>query len=47
MAHLVMRVGENLMESLITKRSTDEMKRKVGDKVSAVIKSTKVMLEKD
>ena len=47
MAHVVMRVGENLIESVITKRSVDEMKLKVGDKVSAVIKSTEVMLEKD
>ncbi len=36
MAHVVMRVGENLIESVITKRSADEMKLKVGDKVSAV-----------
>jgi molybdopterin-binding protein len=47
MAHVVMRVGENLIESVITKRSADEMKLKAGDKVSAVIKSTEVMLEKD
>jgi molybdopterin-binding protein len=47
MAHVVMRVGENLIESVITKRSADEMKLKVGDRVSAVIKSTEVMLEKD
>jgi molybdopterin-binding protein len=47
MAHVVMQVGENLIESVITKRSADEMKLKVGDKVSAVIKSTEVMLEKD
>ena len=47
MAHVVMRVGKNLIESVITKRSADEMKLKVGDKVSAVIKSTEVMLEKD
>jgi molybdopterin-binding protein len=46
MAHVVMRVGTNLIESVITKRSADEMKLKVGDKVSAVIKSTEVMLEK-
>lgn len=30
MAHVVMRVGENLIESVITKRSADEMKLKVG-----------------
>jgi molybdopterin-binding protein len=47
MAHVVLRAGENLIESVITRRSADEMKLKVGDKVSAVIKSTEVMLEKD
>jgi len=47
MAHVVVRVGNNLVESLITKRSVEEMKLKVGDKVTAVIKSTEVMLEKD
>jgi molybdopterin-binding protein len=47
MAHVVVRIGNNLIESVITKRSADEMKLKVGDKVSAVIKSTEVMLEKD
>jgi len=46
MAHVVMRVGENLIESVITKRSAEEMKLQVGDIVSAVIKSTEVMLEK-
>jgi len=46
MAHVVVQVGKNLVESVITKRSVDEMKLKVGDKVSAVIKSTEVMLEK-
>jgi molybdopterin-binding protein len=46
MAHVVVSVGKNLIESVITKRSADEMKLKVGDTVSAVIKSTEVMLEK-
>jgi molybdopterin-binding protein len=46
MAHVVISVGKNLIESVITKRSAEEMKLKVGDKVSAVIKSTEVMLEK-
>lgn len=46
MAHVVVQVGNNLVESVITKRSVDEMKLKVGDKVTAVIKSTEVMLEK-
>jgi molybdopterin-binding protein len=47
MAHVVVRVGQNLIESVITRRSAEEMKLKVGDKVSAVIKSTEVMLQKD
>jgi len=46
MAHVVIRVGDNLIESVITKRSAEEMKLKIGDTVSAVIKSTEVMLEK-
>jgi molybdopterin-binding protein len=47
MAHVVVRVDGGLIESVITKRSADEMKLQVGDKVKAVIKSTEVMLEKD
>jgi molybdopterin-binding protein len=45
-AHVVVQVGENLIESIITKRSAEEMKLTVGDTVAAVIKSTEVMLEK-
>lgn len=46
MAHVVVRVGNDLIESVITKRSADELKLKVGDTVTAIIKSTEVMLEK-
>lgn len=46
MAHVVVKVGDNLIESVITKRSADEMQLKIGDTVSAIIKSTEVMLEK-
>jgi molybdopterin-binding protein len=46
MAHVVVSVGKNMIESVITRRSVDEMRLKVGDTVSAVIKSTEVMLEK-
>jgi molybdopterin-binding protein len=46
MAHVTVQVGKNLIESVITKRSAEEMKLKVGDRVSAVIKSTEVMLQK-
>jgi molybdopterin-binding protein len=47
MAHVVVRVGENLIESVITRRSAEEMKLKIGDRIAAVIKSTEVMLQKD
>ena len=46
MAHVTVQVGKNLIESVITRRSADEMKLKVGDRVSAIIKSTEVMLQK-
>jgi molybdate transport system regulatory protein len=47
MAHVVVRVGENLIESVITRRSAEEMSFKPGDVVKAVVKSTEVMLQKD
>ena len=46
MGHVTVQVGKNLIESVITRRSAEEMKLKVGDRVSAVIKSTEVMLQK-
>jgi molybdopterin-binding protein len=46
MAHVVVRVDDNLVESVITRRSAEEMKLKKGDTVTAIIKSTEVMLEK-
>jgi molybdopterin-binding protein len=46
MAHVVVRVGDNFIDSVITRRSAEEMNLKVGDTVSAVIKSTEVLLEK-
>jgi molybdopterin-binding protein len=46
MAHVVLEVGEHQVESVVTRRSVDEMKLKVGDTVAAVIKSTEVMLQK-
>jgi len=46
-AHVTVRVGDNIIESVITRRSAEEMKLKVGDTVAAVIKSTEVMLQKD
>jgi molybdopterin-binding protein len=45
MAHVVVRVGDNLIESAITRRSADELKKR--DTVSAVVKATEVMIQKD
>ncbi|HXW92030.1 MAG TPA: TOBE domain-containing protein [Terriglobales bacterium] len=47
MAHVVVRAGDNLIESAITRRSAEELKLKKGDTVTAVIKATEVMIEKD
>jgi molybdopterin-binding protein len=46
MAHVVVKVGNNTIESGITRQSAKEMKLKKGDKVEVVIKSTEVMLRK-
>lgn len=47
MAHVVVRVGDNLMESAITRRSTEEMHLAKGDTVRAIIKSTELRIQKD
>jgi len=47
MAHIAVRVGDNIIESVITRRSAEEMVLKKGDVVKVVIKSTEVMLQKD
>jgi molybdopterin-binding protein len=47
MAHVVVKVGENIIDSVITRRSAEEFNLKIGDTVTAVIKSTEVMLQKD
>jgi molybdopterin-binding protein len=47
MAHVFVRVGGNIVESVITRTSADEMNLKVGDSVQIVVKSTEVMIQKD
>ena len=47
MAHVVVRVGENVIESVITRRSAEELKLKQGDTITAIIKATEVMIQKD
>jgi molybdopterin-binding protein len=46
-ALITVKVGNNLVESVITRRSAEEMKLKKGDQVVAVIKATEVMIQKD
>jgi len=46
MAHVVVQVGENEIESVITRRSAEELDLKTGDMVTVVIKSTEVMIQK-
>ena len=46
LAHVTMRVGDSIIESVITRRSAEEMKLKKGDAVTAVVKATEVMIAK-
>ena len=46
MAHVVVKVGDNLVESVITKTSAEELNLKKGDSVRVVVKSTEVMIQK-
>ncbi len=47
MAEVVIAVGGNEVVSLISRASAENMKLKVGDQVTAVIKATEVMVGKD
>lgn len=46
LCHVVVRVGEHLIESVITRRSADELTLTKGDRVTAVVKATEVMIAK-
>ena len=46
MAHVTVRIGKNTIESVITRKSAEELALKNGETVTAVIKSTEVMLQK-
>jgi molybdopterin-binding protein len=41
------KVGDQLVESVITKSSAQELGLKKGDAVRVVVKSTEVMIQKD
>jgi molybdopterin-binding protein len=44
--HVTVRVGEHITESVLTRRSDEEMGLKKGDGVTAVVKASEVMLAK-
>ena len=46
MAQVTVKVGQNLIESVITRQSAEELKLKKGDEVTAVVKATEVMISK-
>jgi molybdopterin-binding protein len=46
LCHVVVRVGKHLIESVITRRSADELALTKGDRVTAVVKATEVMIAK-
>ena len=46
LAHVTVRTPAGVIESVITKRSFDEMSLKKGDTVTAVVKATEVMIAK-
>ena len=46
-AKVGVRLGDNLIESVITRQSVEEMDIKVGDTITAIIKSTEVLLMTD
>jgi len=47
MAEITIRVGQNVIDAVITRRSAEELKFKKGDTVVAVIKATEVMVSKE
>jgi len=46
-ALITLKVGDSVVESVITKQAAEELKLKKGDRVTAVIKATEVMIQKD
>ena len=46
MAEVTIKVGQNIIDAIITRRSAEELGLKKGDNVIAVIKATEVMVSK-
>ena len=46
MARIVVKVGQHVIESVITRQSAEDLALKKGDSVHVVVKSTEVMIQK-
>jgi hypothetical protein len=46
-AHIVVCVRDNFIESVITGRRAEKLNLQKGDSVAAVVKATEVMIQKD
>ena len=46
LAHVTVKVAGGVIESVITRRSAEEMGLEKGDKVTTVVKATEVMIAK-
>jgi molybdopterin-binding protein len=46
MAEVIVQVGENKIVAAITKDAAEELALKTGDSVTALVKSTSVMIQK-
>lgn len=47
MAEVLLTVGDVEIVSVITRESAERMQLKIGDRATAVVKSTEVMISKD
>lgn len=47
MALISVQVGENIVDSVITRKSAEQLNLKPGDDVQALVKATEVMILKD
>jgi molybdopterin-binding protein len=46
MAEVIVKVGDNVIVSAITKDAAEDLALKAGDKVTVLVKSTSVMIQK-
>ena len=47
MAHVIVRIGDYQVDSVITRTSAEELNLRIGDKVRVIVKSTEAMIAKD